>query len=186
MHEGAWMMWTRVEVAVWLFIYICSSLNERRKLGFVILYSMLSDLSTFRSCFLKGIKIWVGPLCRLHTLSCHSMSGRNDILFQKACIRWIMFISGIYGYDSTDRCKLFLPQYLISFAFTLNSSLLAAVSGRLMLDFEPRRISTWEINSRMSAGACCQSQPEYMISSMPSEPIFVEAAVQVLREQNYD
>lgn len=112
-------MWTRVEVAVWLFIYICSTLNERCKLDFVFLYSMLSDLSTFRSCFLKGIKIWVGPLCRLHTLSCHSMSGRNDILFQKACIRWIMLFSGIYGYGSTDRCKLFLPQYLISFAFTL-------------------------------------------------------------------
>src|ERR1700723_3367182 len=68
-------------------------------------------------------------------------------------------------------------------------SYLAALSVRLMLDFEPRRIAAIENENLMVAGYLrvanvIPSHREYVISSTPSEPIVAEAAAQVLREQN--
>jgi hypothetical protein len=68
-------------------------------------------------------------------------------------------------------------------------SFLAALSVRLMLDFEPRRISATENENLMVAGHLrvanvIPSHREYIISSTPSEPIVAEAAAQVLQDQN--
>ena len=68
-------------------------------------------------------------------------------------------------------------------------SFLAATSVRLLLDFEPRRISAIENENLMVAGHLrvanvVPSHREYMISSTPSEPIVAEAAAQVLRGQS--
>ena len=68
-------------------------------------------------------------------------------------------------------------------------SFLAATSVRLLLDFEPRRISAIENENLMVAGHLrvanvVPSHREYMISSTPSEPIVAEAAAQVLLGQN--
>ena len=67
--------------------------------------------------------------------------------------------------------------------------LLAAISVRLMLDFEPRGISAIEIEnlmvvSHLRVANVIPSNREYMISSTPSEPIVAEAAAQVLRGQS--
>ena len=69
------------------------------------------------------------------------------------------------------------------------NSYLAAISVRLMLDFEPRRIAAMENENLMVAGYLrvanvIPRHREYVISSTPSEPIVAEAAAQVLREQN--
>ena len=68
-------------------------------------------------------------------------------------------------------------------------SFLAAISVRLMLDFEPRRIATMDTEGLMVAGHLrvanvIPSHREYMFSSTPSEPIVAEAAAQVLHGQN--
>jgi hypothetical protein len=64
-------------------------------------------------------------------------------------------------------------------------SFLAAISVRLMLDFEPRRITAMETENLMVAGHLrvanvIPNHREYMHSSTPSEPIVAEAAAQVL------
>jgi len=69
------------------------------------------------------------------------------------------------------------------------NSFLAALSVRLMLDFEPRRIRATEMENLMVAGHLrvanvIPAHREYVISSTPSEPIVAEAAAQVLRGQN--
>ena len=69
------------------------------------------------------------------------------------------------------------------------NSFLAALSIRLMLDFEPRRIHATEVENLMVAGHLrvanvILAHREYMISLTPSEPIIAEAAAQVLRHQN--
>lgn len=66
-------------------------------------------------------------------------------------------------------------------------SFLAALSVRLLLDFEPRRITAIDTENLMVAGHLrvanvIPSHREYMFSSTPSEPIVAEAAAQVLRE----
>ena len=63
-------------------------------------------------------------------------------------------------------------------------ALLAAISVRLMLNFEPRRISAIKEENLMVAGHlrvanAIPSHREYLISSTPSEPIVAEAAAQV-------
>ena len=68
-------------------------------------------------------------------------------------------------------------------------SFLAALSVRLMLEFEPRRIHATEVENLMVAGYLrvanvIPDHREYVISSTPSEPIVAEAASQVLRGQN--
>ena len=68
-------------------------------------------------------------------------------------------------------------------------SFLAAISVRLMLDFEPRGISAIGSENLMVAdhlrvANVIPSHREHIISSTPSEPIVAEAAAQVLREQN--
>lgn len=68
-------------------------------------------------------------------------------------------------------------------------SFLAALSVRLLLDFEPRRITAIDTENLMVAGHLrvanvIPSHREYMFSSTPSEPIVAEAAAQVLREQS--
>ena len=68
-------------------------------------------------------------------------------------------------------------------------SFLAAISVRLLLDSEPRRIGAVETEILMVAGHLrvanvIPSHREYMYSSTPSEPIVVEAAAQVLREES--
>jgi hypothetical protein len=68
-------------------------------------------------------------------------------------------------------------------------SYLAALSVRLLLDFEPRRITAIESENLMVAGHLrvanvIPSHREYIISSTPSEPIVAEAAAQVLQKQN--
>ena len=68
-------------------------------------------------------------------------------------------------------------------------SFLAAITVRLMLDFEPRRIAATDAENLMVAGYLrvanvIPSHREYMFSSTPSEPIVAEAAAQVLRGQN--
>jgi hypothetical protein len=69
------------------------------------------------------------------------------------------------------------------------NSLLAALSVRLMLDFEPRRTSAIEVENLMVAGHLrvanvIPAHREYVISSTPSEPVVAEAAAQVLCSQN--
>jgi hypothetical protein len=69
------------------------------------------------------------------------------------------------------------------------NSFLAALSVRLMLDFEPRGIRATEVENLMVAGHLrianvIPAHREYVISSTPSEPIVAEAAAQVLRRQN--
>ena len=69
------------------------------------------------------------------------------------------------------------------------NSFLAALSVRLMLDFEPRRIHATEAENLMVAGHLrvanvIPAHREYVISSTPSEPIVAEAAAQVLHRQN--
>jgi hypothetical protein len=68
-------------------------------------------------------------------------------------------------------------------------SFLAAISVRLMLDFEPRRINAIDTENLMVAGHLrvanvIPSHREYMFSSTPSEPIVAEAAAQVLWKEN--
>jgi hypothetical protein len=68
-------------------------------------------------------------------------------------------------------------------------SFLAAISVRLLLDFEPRRIAALDTENLMVAGHLrvanvIPSHREYMYSSTPSEPIVAEAAAQVLLEQS--
>ena len=70
-----------------------------------------------------------------------------------------------------------------------SESLLAAMSVRLMLDFEPKRIAAIDKESLMVAGHLrvvnvIPSHREYMFSSTPSEPIVAEAAAQVLHGKN--
>ena len=70
-----------------------------------------------------------------------------------------------------------------------SETFLAAMSVRLMLDFEPRRITAIETENLMVAGHLrvanvIPSHRKYMFSSTPSEPIVAEAAAQVLRQQN--
>jgi hypothetical protein len=69
------------------------------------------------------------------------------------------------------------------------NSFLAALSVRLMLDFEPRRIHATEVENLMVAGHLrianvIPAHHEYVISSTPLEPIVAEAASQVLCGQN--
>ena len=69
------------------------------------------------------------------------------------------------------------------------NSFLAALSVRLMLEFEPRRIRATEVENLMVAGHprvanVIPDHREYVISSTPSEPIVAEAAAQVLRGQD--
>jgi hypothetical protein len=69
------------------------------------------------------------------------------------------------------------------------NSFLAALSVRLMLDFEPRRMSATEVENLMVAGHLrvaniIPAHREYVISSTPSEPVVAEAAAQVLCSQN--
>jgi hypothetical protein len=69
------------------------------------------------------------------------------------------------------------------------NSFLAALSVRLMLDFEPRRIRATEVENLMVAGHLrvanvIPAHREFVISSTPSEPIVAEAAAQVLHRQN--
>jgi len=66
---------------------------------------------------------------------------------------------------------------------------LAALSVRLMFDFDPRRMHATEMENLMVAGHLrvanvIPAHREYVISSTPSEPIVAEAAAQVLRGQN--
>src|ERR1700733_618720 len=68
-------------------------------------------------------------------------------------------------------------------------SYLAAISVRLLLDFEPRRITAIENENLMVAGYLrvanvIPSHREYIVSSTPSEPVVAEAAAQVLQKQN--
>jgi hypothetical protein len=70
-----------------------------------------------------------------------------------------------------------------------SESFLVAISVRLMLDFEPRRITAIETENLMVAGHLrvanvVPSHREYIFSSTPSEPIVAEAAAQMLRGQN--
>ena len=69
------------------------------------------------------------------------------------------------------------------------NSFLAALSVRLMLEFEPRRIRATEVENLMVAGHLrvanvIPDHREYVISLTLSEPIVAEAADQVLHGQN--
>ena len=69
------------------------------------------------------------------------------------------------------------------------NSFLAALSVRLMLEFEPQRIRATEVENLMVAGHLrvanvIPDHHKYVISSTLSEPIIAEAAAQVLHGQN--
>jgi hypothetical protein len=70
-----------------------------------------------------------------------------------------------------------------------SNSFLAALSVRLLLEFEPRRTQAMEVEKLMIAGHLrvaniIPQHREYVFSSTPSEPIVAEAACQVLRRKD--
>ena len=70
-----------------------------------------------------------------------------------------------------------------------NAESFLAISVRLMLDFEPRRITAIETENLMVADHLrvvdvIPGNRKFLFSSTPSEPIVAEAAAQVLRGQN--
>jgi hypothetical protein len=69
------------------------------------------------------------------------------------------------------------------------NSFLAALSVRLMLDFESRRMRATEVENLIVAGHLrvanvIPAHCGYLVSSTPSELIVAEAAAQLLRRQN--
>ncbi|KAM6494977.1 hypothetical protein JOM56_009600 [Amanita muscaria] len=190
---------------------LCSSLNELLKLDLFFVFlstnSMLSDYSPSSRIFWSQ-RVQNSSVEQIQTpytelpfdvwKESHLISEGGHTMDQVCSVEFMVRFGRPLWWTRWEAGDNVVKDKLIAFAIMKlaatnvgeydANSYLAALSVRLLLDFEPRRITAIENENLMVAGYLrvanvIPSHREYIISSTPSEPIVAEAAAQVLRGQ---
>ncbi|KAM6494880.1 hypothetical protein JOM56_009503 [Amanita muscaria] len=191
---------------------LCSSLNQLLRLDVFFVFlstsSTLSDYSPSTRVFWsqRGQNLNITHVQTPYTelpfdvwKEPHLVSEGQHMMDDVCSVGFMVRFGRPLWWTRWEAGDMLVKDYLIGFAMMklsarnpkehTKTSYLAALSVRLLLDFEPRRIAAIENENLMVAGHLrvanvIPSHREYIISSTPSEPIVAEAAAQVLRGQN--